>query len=75
MTRASTWRGSEECRFWAPHAGAELDLLVVRGNAHLRFEIKRTTAPSVNRSMRMALGDSMRAFAVAKTLQDIEPLG
>jgi predicted AAA+ superfamily ATPase len=41
----------EECFFWATHSGAELDLLVVRGNRRLGFEIKRTTAPRTTRSM------------------------
>jgi predicted AAA+ superfamily ATPase len=47
----------DECYFWATHAGAEVDLLVVRGRTRLGFEIKRTTAPSVTRSMHAALGD------------------
>ncbi len=47
----------EECFFWATHAGAELDLLVVRGNRRLGFEIKRTSAPSMTRSMHSALSD------------------
>jgi hypothetical protein len=47
----------EECFFWATHAGAELDLLVVRGSRRLGFEFKRTTAPAVTRSMRAALQD------------------
>ncbi len=45
----------EECFFWATHAGAELDLLVVRGDRRLGFEIKRTDAPRVTASMRSAL--------------------
>lgn len=49
----------EECFFWATHAGAELDLLVVRGTQRLGFEIKRTTAPTVTKSMRAAR-DSLR---------------
>ncbi|HET7039645.1 MAG TPA: DUF4143 domain-containing protein, partial [Gemmatimonadales bacterium] len=44
----------DEAFFWATHAGAELDLLVVRGRRRLGFEIKRTTAPAVTRSMRAA---------------------
>ena len=54
------WRlGAErdECFFWATHAGAELDLLVIRGRTRLGFEIKRTTAPKVTPSMRHALKD------------------
>lgn len=47
----------EECYFWATHAGAELDLLVVRGHRRLGFEIKRTSAPQVTPSMRHALAD------------------
>ena len=47
----------EECFFWATHAGAELDLLVVRGRRRLGFEFKRTVAPRVTRSMRIALED------------------
>lgn len=47
----------EECHFWAAHSGAELDLLVVRGNARLGFEFKRTTAPATTRSMHVALED------------------
>jgi predicted AAA+ superfamily ATPase len=47
----------DESYFWATHAGAELDLLVVRGRTRLGFEIKRTTAPAVTRSMHVALAD------------------
>ena len=47
----------EECHFWATHAGAELDLLVVRGRRRLGFEFKRTTAPEVTKSMRIAKED------------------
>ena len=48
---------AEECFFWATHAGAELDLLVVRGNRRLGFEFKYTGSPSVTRSMRIAIED------------------
>jgi uncharacterized protein len=44
----------EELFFWATHAGAELDLLVVRGQRRVGFEIKRTTAPATTRSMHAA---------------------
>lgn len=47
----------EECFFWGTQAGAELDLLVVRGRRRLGFEVKRTSAPSVTPSMRIALAD------------------
>lgn len=45
----------DEIFFWATHAGAELDLLVVRGRRRRGFEIKRTTTPRVSRSMRTAM--------------------
>ena len=48
---------AEECFFWATHAGAELDLLVVRGQTRLGFEIKRTSSPRVTPSMNAALAD------------------
>ncbi len=47
----------DECHFWATHTGAELDLLIVRGNTRRAFEIKRTSAPAVTPSMRAALTD------------------
>jgi hypothetical protein len=47
----------DECFFWATHAGAELDLLVVRGAQRRAFEFKRTEAPSTTRSMHSALAD------------------
>lgn len=46
---------SDEAHFWATHAGAELDLLIVRGTDAIGFEIKRTVAPQVTPSMRSAL--------------------
>lgn len=48
---------TEECYFWATHAGAELDLLIVRGRKRYGFEIKRTAAPKTTSSMRHALED------------------
>ncbi len=45
----------EECFFWATHAGADLDLLIVRGERRIGFEIKRTTSPSSTRSMHSAM--------------------
>ena len=45
----------DECFFWATHSGAELDLLIVRGQRRCGFEIKRTTSPRTTRSMHSAL--------------------
>jgi hypothetical protein len=44
----------DECRFWATHSGAKLDLLVVRGQARWGFEIKRTSSPRLTRSLASA---------------------
>lgn len=45
----------EQCFHWSTHAGAELDLLVMPGGRRLGFEVKRTEAPRVTRSMRSAI--------------------
>jgi uncharacterized protein len=47
----------DECFFWATHAGAELDLLVVRGSRRIGIEIKRTVSPKLTPSMRSAISD------------------
>lgn len=47
----------EECYFWATHAGAELDLLVVRGRTRLGFEIKRASSVRPTPSMAIAVRD------------------
>lgn len=48
---------TRDAYFWATHAGAELDLLVlVRGKAY-GFEIKYADAPGPTRSMHVALQD------------------
>jgi uncharacterized protein len=48
---------SDQRWFWRTHAGAELDLLVIRGRERLGFEFKRTVAPALTPSMRSALQD------------------
>ncbi|MCI0692970.1 DUF4143 domain-containing protein [candidate division KSB1 bacterium] len=47
----------EGCFFWATHGGAELDLLVIRGQQRLGFEVKRSSAPRLTPSMQSALAD------------------
>jgi uncharacterized protein len=47
----------EETFHWRTHQGAELDLLIVRGALRLGFEVKRTVAPTLTPSMRLALHD------------------
>ena len=48
---------AEDCSFWATHGGAELDLMVVRGTRRIGFELKRSSAPALTKSMRIALAD------------------
>jgi predicted AAA+ superfamily ATPase len=48
---------AEDCYFWATHAGAELDLLIVRGRRRWGFEVKKTSAPGLTRSMHIAIED------------------
>lgn len=43
--------------FWATHAGAELDLMLVRGGRRYGIEIKRSDAPTLTPSMRIALDE------------------
>jgi predicted AAA+ superfamily ATPase len=45
----------EECFYWKVHSGAELDLLIRRGNLRRGFELKLTSSPRVTPSMRSAL--------------------
>jgi predicted AAA+ superfamily ATPase len=49
----------DECYFWGTYSGPELDLLVMRGAKRLGFEFKRTVAPTVTSSMRVAI-ESLR---------------
>ena len=46
---------TDQCFFWATHAGAELDLLITAGTRRLGFEIKRTATPRLTRSLRSAI--------------------
>jgi len=52
--------------FWGTHAGAELDLLVVRGGKKYGFEIKYTDAPRTTKAMHVAIADLglERLFAI-----------
>ena len=43
--------------FWATHQGAELDLLLMCGGRRYGVEVKRQDAPTLTRSMRIALND------------------
>jgi predicted AAA+ superfamily ATPase len=85
----------EECFFWKLHSGAELDLLIRKGNQKRGFEVKLTSSPRVTPSMRSALEDlgleelvvihagaesyplapRIRAVALARLREDVQPLG
>ena len=43
--------------FWATHAGAELDLMMLKDGRRVGVEFKRADAPSLTASMRVALTD------------------
>lgn len=55
-----------ECFFWAMHAGAELDMLWVRGRRRWGFEFKRTTSPKLTPSLLTAIETLrlQRAFVI-----------
>lgn len=48
---------SHQCFFWATHAGAELDLLIVDKNCREGFEFKYTDAPILTPSMKISVSD------------------
>lgn len=47
----------DEAYFWATHQGAELDLLMLRGRQRIGVEFKRSDAPTLTRSMHIAIDD------------------
>ncbi|MFM8469518.1 MAG: ATP-binding protein [Limisphaerales bacterium] len=49
--------GDRDAYFWATHGGAELDLLVNWGGKRYGFEFKYGDAPSLTKSMHVALRD------------------
>lgn len=46
-----------EAYYWATHAGAEVDLFVLKGGCRYGFELKYSDAPRTTRSMHIALQD------------------
>lgn len=48
---------TRDAYYWATHAGAELDLLVLRHGRRLGFEFKHADAPATTKSMHIALED------------------
>ena len=54
-----------EAFFWATHQGAEIDLILRHGDELLGVECKRTDAPRMTPSIRIALDDlGLRRIAV-----------
>jgi hypothetical protein len=47
----------DEAYFWATHQGAELDLLLFKDGRRIGVEFKRSDAPKLTPSMRIALAD------------------
>jgi uncharacterized protein len=70
----------DEAYFWATHNGAELDLLLFKNGRRIGVECKRTDAPRLTPSMRIALSDLKldhlyvlypgdKAYALAKNVE------
>ncbi|HEX9833241.1 MAG TPA: ATP-binding protein [Mycobacterium sp.] len=65
-----------ECYFWSTHQGAELDLLIVRGSRRRGYEFKRADAPTMTRSMHIAMTDlRLDSLDVIYPGQQTYPLG
>ena len=47
----------DDAYYWATHNGAELDLLLFKCGRRVGVECKRTDAPTLTPSMRIALAD------------------
>lgn len=47
----------EQAYFWGTHQGAELDLLMLKGERRVGVEFKRADAPALTPSMRIAMAD------------------
>ena len=47
----------DEVYFWATHAGAELDLLLIKNGHRIGVECKRVDAPRLTTSMKIAMQD------------------
>ena len=51
------FNAEKDAFFWATHAGAELDLFLIRNNKRLGFEIKYSDAPTTTKSMHIVIKD------------------
>ena len=57
MEQLLDWLGERHAYFWGTHQGAELDLFTIRNGKRWGFEIKYNEAPTMTRSMHIALKD------------------
>ena len=65
LEQALALLGDRDAYFWATQRGAELDLMVIRDGQRYGFEFKCADAPSMTRSMHVALEDlGLRALYV-----------
>jgi hypothetical protein len=56
----------DQAYFWATHQGAELDLLMMRGPRRVGVEVKRSDAPSLTPSMRIARPESRKCCRLSR---------
>lgn len=54
---AASDASAQQCYFWATQANAELDLLIMKNNKRIGFELKYMDAPKITKSMHIALDD------------------
>ena len=52
-----SWAGERNVYFWATHSRAELDLMVLANGKRWGFEVKYNDAPTITKSMRIAMQD------------------
>lgn len=52
-----SWAGERNAYFWATHSRAELDLMVLAKGKRWGIEVKYQDAPTITKSMRMAMQD------------------
>jgi hypothetical protein len=52
-----SWAGERNACFWATHSRAELDLMVMAKGKRWGFEVKYQDAPTITKSMRIAMQD------------------
>ncbi len=57
LEQALSVAGSRNAFFWGTHAGAELDLLLIRGGRRYGIEFKYGDAPRMTKSLLVALND------------------